>query len=163
MVSTESRPTVVLAEDEPDIREMLHCELAPLELNLLEASDGEQALELIRTHSVDAVLTDISMPKMNGIELIRAIRQLEYHFPVIVLTAFADKTNTQEALRLGAFDFLEKPFQTQLLLQVVSRAVEEGKCLRQLERQTEGFAPLGPGLYEMAKMALKRNPSKKKS
>lgn len=134
-------PTLLITDDEPEIVELLCDLLEPLkdklELQILSANNGQEALEIIKNNQVDAVLSDINMPKLNGLDLLKEIRKLGKETPLVFLTAYADKNNTLEALRLGAMDFLEKPMEEARVLEVVEGAVGLGVKLRSLETQVD--------------------------
>ncbi len=118
--------TLLIVEDEKDIREILSELLSPLNLNILEAEDGQAALDMLRSKEVDAVLSDISMPRVTGLELLSHMKVEFDTVPIVMLTAYGDKANIKEALRLGALDFIEKPFNEESVLDVVNKALEIG-------------------------------------
>jgi len=107
-----ARPLVLIADDEPDIRKFLRMQMDDVEV--LEAADGAQALQLAKQHQPQLVLLDHMMPEMDGVEVCRGIR--ENHatrgVAVIILTARADEQTKLAALEAGANDFLTKPFST---------------------------------------------------
>lgn len=142
--------TLLIVDDEPEIREILADDLDPYEVRVLRASDGLEALEILGREAVDAVLTDIRMPRLDGIGLTERIRQGGSMVPVIFLTAFSEKDYLLAALRLGATDFLIKPYKIDELLRQVGYALELGARLRQ--------APVdpGPGVPELILHALKQ-------
>jgi len=82
-------------------------------------------MELLRTHPADVILSDVKMPDMGGIELLRAARELHPHVEVIMMTAFANESTAHEAFLLGAFDFVHKPFDDELLKEKVARALQK--------------------------------------
>lgn len=107
-----ARPLVLIADDEPDIRRFLRMQLE--DVDVIEASDGAEALELARLRRPQLALLDHMMPEMDGVEVCRRIR--ENHstrgVAVIILTARADESTKLAALQAGANDFLTKPFST---------------------------------------------------
>ena len=103
-------PTILLAEDEPDLRMTLKDFLVMKGYEVLEARDGLEALELSQRHPVDILLTDLKMPKLDGLGLLKALRERDAGIEVIFLTGQATLTDAIEALREGrSFDFLLKP------------------------------------------------------
>ena len=74
------------------------------------------------------VLSDVRMPQMNGIEMVRKLKELDYRAPIIVMTGHADVPLAIEAMKAGVFDFIEKPFDEDLLLQALRAALEKGKA-----------------------------------
>lgn len=88
------------------------------------APSGELALDVVRKESIDLILCDLMMPGMSGQDLLRAARAVRPDLDVIVMTAFATVENAVEAMREGAYDFIQKPFKSALILRVVERALE---------------------------------------
>src|SRR6185436_9568929 len=80
------------------------------------AENGRKAMELLRTQPSDVILSDVKMPDMGGIELLRAARELHPNVEVIMMTAFANESTAHEAFLLGAFDFVHKPFENEALI-----------------------------------------------
>ena len=108
------KPTLLLVEDNTDMREYLSSILT--DYNLIEARNGEEALEILKDNSVDALITDYMMPKMDGYELIKQIKERKYSFPILVITARADIKSKLDVLALGIDDYLTKPFIEEELL-----------------------------------------------
>lgn len=117
---------IVLAEDEPDIRQNLTRLLKLEGFEVWAAANGREALDLIRTHRPDLVISDVMMPEMTGHELARTLRAdatLD-QIPLILLTARADRHDVREGMNLGADDYLTKPFQRDELLQSIASRLE---------------------------------------
>ena len=108
------------------------------------AENGRVAVDILETQTFDLVLTDLQMPRMGGIELLRYIRQRTIDLDVIVFTAYATVETAREALKLGAFDYLTKPVSVDDLERTVWRAVEWRRAQREKQRLTEIVA-----LYEI--------------
>ena len=89
------------------------------------AENGRKAMSLLRQQPADVIISDVKMPDMGGIELLRAARELQPDIEVIMMTAFANEATAHEAFLLGAFDFVHKPFDNELLKEKVARAVEK--------------------------------------
>ena len=116
-------PHVILyVEDEPMLREMLSIELAEAGYEVVGAPDGEAALAVLAQRRVDVVISDLMMPRRGGLALLEAMRQAHDLTPFIILTGHGTKDASIRALRLGAFDFLEKPFDGDALLRVTRDA-----------------------------------------
>ena len=88
------------------------------------AESGERALYLLRNEKIDLVLLDIAMPKMNGIETFERMKESSVDIPVIFLTASGHEEDVMSAIRLGAVNYLKKPFQPQELLKRVAKEFE---------------------------------------
>ncbi|MEQ1559992.1 MAG: sigma-54 dependent transcriptional regulator [Methyloglobulus sp.] len=115
---------VVVADDDKNGRRMLEILLTKLGCDVSTAADGEAALEIIHNTSVDLLITDLNMPKMDGLALLTALRQEDDDTPVIVVTAYGTIENAVEAMKQGAFDFIMRPLDIDQIEMVVSHALE---------------------------------------
>ncbi|MBM4337245.1 MAG: sigma-54-dependent Fis family transcriptional regulator [Deltaproteobacteria bacterium] len=115
--------TVLIVEDEANMRRVLCALLERDGFGTIEAGDGDAALERLAREPVDAILTDLRMPKRNGLELLEAVRRAHPEIPVVVLTAHGTVGSAVEALKQGAFDYLTKPFDPDEIRQVMEKAV----------------------------------------
>ena len=115
-------PRLVLADDEPNLRRVLGAMLSQAGYEVLEAKDGLEAAELLGP-GVAALITDLKMPRLDGMGLLRRAAAEHPDIPVIVLTAHGSVDSAVEAVKLGAFDYIEKPFEQSHLWQVVEKAV----------------------------------------
>jgi two-component system response regulator PilR (NtrC family) len=95
------------------------------------AENGRQAMALLRKQPADVIISDVKMPDMGGIELLRAARELQPNIEVIMMTAFANEETAHEAFLLGAFDFVHKPFDNELLKEKVARALQKISIVRE--------------------------------
>jgi len=102
--------TVLIVEDDAATRRLYKFLFSNGGYVVLEAEDGIAAVEVLRRHHCDLVITDMNMPRMDGLELIRAIRQDFGDIYVILITAFGTPDTHKQAIRLGANDYLAKPF-----------------------------------------------------
>ncbi|MDT2021249.1 sigma-54 dependent transcriptional regulator [Methylocella sp. CPCC 101449] len=119
-------PRILIVDDDDGMRESLTETLTDLGyVNVLAAASGPEALAIMDRFQVDAILLDLRMPKMDGIEVLTKIRERSPALPVVVLTAFATAANTIEAMRLGAYDHLMKPIGRQELADVVNRMLAD--------------------------------------
>jgi UDP-3-O-acyl N-acetylglucosamine deacetylase len=119
-----SSETILVVDDEAGIRSSVRGVLADEGYRVLEAEDGRGALRLIESERPRLVILDIWMPEMDGIELLRRIRESEPATQVIMISGHGNIETAVTATKLGAFDFIEKPFSVDGLLQVVDRALE---------------------------------------
>src|SRR5271166_4881613 len=101
--------TVLLIDDEPQIRRVLRTSLSSQGANVLDVQNGEEALELLKHQTVDLVLLDLNMPGMGGLETCRAIRQ-GWNMPIIIVSVRESDRDKVEALDAGADDYVSKPF-----------------------------------------------------
>lgn len=101
--------TILLIDDESQIRRVLHASLSGQGAVVMEAQSGEEALELLRQHTVDLILLDLNMPGMGGLEACRAIRN-GWDVPIIVVSVCESDRDKVQALDAGADDFVSKPF-----------------------------------------------------
>ncbi len=102
-------PRVLIVDDEPDAVELLKEFLAAKGYDTLTASNGEDALRLVKTERPHLILLDVRMPKMNGLEVLRQVRQIDQEVGVIIVTAVNEEETGRQALKLGAFDYIVKP------------------------------------------------------
>ena len=128
---------VLIVDDDPASRRLLEVRLRPLECDVATAGNGEQALTAIRKDVPDLVLLDLQMPKMGGIEVLRALRKEEINVPVIVITAHGSIETAVEAMKEGAYDFITKPFDATHFDIVVRKALEREGLKRELELFSE--------------------------
>jgi len=101
---------VLVADDEPSVREILSRFLTSKGDEVITAADGEQALEMFRLHKPELVLLDIMMPRLNGLETLKRIRSLDDKVGVIMISALGDEATARQAIALGAYDYITKPF-----------------------------------------------------
>jgi two-component system chemotaxis response regulator CheY len=113
--------TILVVDDSTTVRQIIKMTLSMhFRGTLLEAGDGIAALELLRATPVDLVITDINMPNMNGLQLVRTIREdLKLQVAVIVITTCGAEADREEGLRLGANAYLTKPFSGANLMSVI--------------------------------------------
>lgn len=119
-----SRATVLVVDDEASIRDSLRMILEYEGYRVEEAGSGTEALSLWRRVTPHAVLLDIKMPEMDGLEVFRLAQEKGYDTPVIIITGHGDISTAVEATRQGAFDFFEKPLQRERILLSLRNAVE---------------------------------------
>ena len=130
MDSANESAHVLVVDDEGAIRYSVSKTLQRVGYNVNEAASGEEALEAIKQQRFDVVLTDIRMPGLTGVELLKRIREQAPDAIVILMTGYASLGTAVEALRLGAHDYLIKPSSSQDIRQSVSRGVERARNLK---------------------------------
>ena len=121
--------TILVVDDESEIRSSLRGVLSDEGLRVVEAPDGRRALDLVRVERPELVLLDVWMPELDGIELLRELREEPAQPEVIMIAGHGNVETAVQATKLGAFDFIEKPFSIEALLRVVNRALEHRALL----------------------------------
>jgi two-component system nitrogen regulation response regulator GlnG len=122
---------LLLIDDEADVQYSFRRIFDSPDLELHTASSGEEGLKLIPKLRPDLVLSDIRMAGLNGLETLRRIRQIDPKLPVILMTAYGTTQTAIEAMKLGAYDYLLKPFDVPRLKQLVANALKASKDMRQ--------------------------------
>lgn len=123
----------LVVDDEPASRMNIRDLLTEERFRVEEAADGLSALELVGQQEFDVVLLDIRMPKMDGLAVLKQVAKRYPQLPVIVFTAHGTSDHAIEAMKIGAFDYLTKPFDIEELLAVVRRAVEHKKLSTEVQ------------------------------
>lgn len=140
--------TVLVVDDEDSVRDLCRAVVRDCGLHPRTASTTEQALEILDQHAVDIVITDLRVPQLGGIELLKRVREIYPHMAVIVLTQYGTIESAVEATRMGATDYLTKPFRVPELRDKLGRIVrllevdQENRVLREQLRTRPGFGGL---------------------
>lgn len=119
----ENTARVLYVDDEDNLRVLVQRQLTAEGFSVETADDGDTAVDNLGRKSYDVVLLDIRMPRMNGIEVLKFIKSKGMTTRVIMLTAVDDLTVALEAVKMGAFDYLTKPYDFNHLLKAIARAV----------------------------------------
>ena len=122
-VSTPEAPSILLVDDDPDIREALTDSLAADGFHVQSVGAGRQAIEEVREHHYGAVLLDVGLPDLDGLSVLKVLRELEPTLPVIIFTAYTSTENTVGSLSQGAFAYLTKPYNLEEIRATLRRAV----------------------------------------
>ena len=133
--ATSAAPTCLVVDDEPRLRQVLVHLMKNDGFACMEAANGEEALALLRQHTVTLVMSDLRMPKMDGLELLRQIRGLYPDVAVVMITAVADVEVAVSCLAIGAMDYLTKPFHLEEVRARVAQALEK----RRLVLENRGY------------------------
>src|SRR6478609_8890260 len=128
---------ILIVDDELGMRQFLTHLLQREGHTVRVADNGQLALALMRELPPDLIISDIRMPDMNGVELLRAARELLPEVEVIMMTAFANVDTAREAFLLGAYDFVQKPFDNDLLKETVARALQKISLVKEKEALLE--------------------------
>ncbi|MDY6987097.1 MAG: sigma-54 dependent transcriptional regulator [Thermodesulfobacteriota bacterium] len=126
--------TILVVDDEKNYLVVLSAFLTEEGYETLTAEEGQQALEILEGADIDLVLTDMKMPSMDGIELLRRIKEKSHDLPVVVMTAYGTVEKAVEAMQRGAFNFIQKPFQNETLKQIVDNAVATYRVVKENRR-----------------------------
>ena len=133
---------ILVVDDEPELCQALGRLLGRNGYRTLTAGNGEEALEILRQEPVPLVLTDLMMPRLNGVDLLKAVKIIAPATEVVIVTGHGTIETAVEAMKMGAYDFIEKPFSASLTLNVVRKALEKQQLIaenRELRRMlTEG-------------------------
>src|SRR5438477_2715323 len=121
--------TLLVADDDPGLRESLERTLTREGYRVLLASDGRAALERLQDGAIDLIVTDLKMPGLTGLELLRAAKAIAPDVDVILLTAFGTVEEAVKAMKDGAYDFLTKPFRREQLLKLIDKALERRQLI----------------------------------
>ncbi len=111
----EAKPHILVADDERNIRKTLGMVLEAAGYIVEQARDGEEALEMCRQSHPEIAFVDLHMPKVEGLEVLGRIRVLSPKTAVVIITAYGSAANAVEAMKLGAVDFIEKPFDPKII------------------------------------------------
>ena len=137
---------VLVVDDERSMRELLAIMLRQAGHEVTVADGGEQALEILRSGSFDLVITDLRMRKVDGLAVLRAAKERSPHTVVLVVTAFASTETAVEAMKLGAYDYITKPFKTDEIKLTITNALERKRLQDEntaLRRQLHGERGVG--------------------
>lgn len=133
--------TLLLVDDEKSIRETLKIVLESQEYRVITAKDGYEAIDYLEQNMIDILITDLKMPGMNGIQLMERALDIDPFIEVIFISAYADIKSAVKALKMGAFDYIEKSFSTEELIFTVRKAAERKNLVeenRNLRRRLYG-------------------------
>mgnify|MGYP001260939481 CR=1 FL=1 len=134
---TEPQETILVVDDDPYIQEALKDRLESLGYRVMQATDGNQALERIGQQTPQMAFLDIEMPGMKGMEVLKELRRQEKDFPVVMITAYGTIDIAVEAMKEGAADFVAKPFKGSHIAMVVRRTMEQQRLRRGIEVLTQ--------------------------
>ena len=122
--------TILIIDDDDQLRKSFLKLLSEEGYTAKGAASGEAGLEIVRSQSPDLVIVDVRLPGMNGLETFEAIHALEPKLPVIIMTAYGTTETAIQATKMGAFDYILKPFDIPAMLTVIAQALEAGRFMR---------------------------------
>ena len=147
---------VLIVDDEDKMRHVLSIMLSIKGHTIDQAGDGIEALEMVKSTPFDMVITDIKMPRMDGMELLEKIKEMEIPCPVVFITAFATVESAVEAMRQGAVDYITKPFEEDRILLTVEKTLGLSRIMAEnidLKRELRDVAGTGDMVYVSTQMA----------
>ena len=118
------KPKIIVVDDEPDIGEILTRFLAKKNYEVASFTSGKEALEYLKTNEVNLLLTDMAMPEMNGIELIRATKGLQPNLPILLMTGTPNAEMMNELIKYTISDYIAKPFELDSLEKVIASRLQ---------------------------------------
>lgn len=122
---------VLVVDDKEMLRDSVSSTLTRAGMQVVTADGAAAALETVAQRRPDCIVTDLKMPGMTGIELLEEVRKIDDDLPVILMTAFATVETAVKAMKLGAFDYVTKPFEGDQLIISVKRAIEHARLTRE--------------------------------
>src|SRR3984893_18547292 len=131
------KPSILVVEDEAKMRRLLELELADQDFRAQTVADAETALKLLNTNQFDLIVTDLKLPGMSGMEFLQAVKRANAAIPIIIMTAFGTVESAVEAMKIGASDYVLKPFSLAELVLVIRKELdshqlrEENRNLRE--------------------------------
>lgn len=123
---------ILIVDDEKGMRDLLSKVLKKEGYQIFTAQDGEEGLEIIKDQTLDVVIADLDMPVLNGIEMIKKAKEFDPSLTIIIITAYASMETAIEALKLGAYDYLIKPFNNDEIKLTVKRTIERIQLISQI-------------------------------
>jgi DNA-binding NtrC family response regulator len=123
---------ILIVDDEPDMLGMLEMLITDKSAHeVISTNNPFEVEELVAKHDFNLVITDLKMPMMDGIEVLQAVKKKDADIPVIMITAFGTMEAAEEAVHLGAYDFITKPFRKEQILVAVERALEWQRIIKE--------------------------------
>jgi two-component system nitrogen regulation response regulator NtrX len=165
-MSSSAKPQILVVDDEQDIRSSLQRILEYEGMVFTEAASGSEALERVAAFDPDAVLLDIKMPRMDGLEVLAELRKRKPELPVVMISGHGTIGTAVEATKLGAFDFMEKPLERERVLLVLRNALQqrrlsvENRDLRLASEEQHRMVGQSPVLEELRAAIARCAPTK---
>ena len=143
---------ILVVDDEEKIRKSLSGLLQDHGYEIIISGSGPECLKIMSYQKIDLVILDIVMPEMNGIDVLQRIKEKYKDTEVIMITGYADKEKALAALRFDAYDFIEKPFESQEILNIISNCLRKTGLRKELERKNQELKKLESWLRHAQKM-----------
>src|SRR5947208_11349425 len=150
---------ILIVDDQDVMRDSLAATLARQGHEVVAATDGPGAISRLSGSRFELMISDLKMPKLTGTELLAEAKKIRPEMPVVLMTAFATVQTAVEAMKLGAYDYIQKPFDGEEIKLLVDRTLEHSRLVREnqaLRRMTESTGPRpligsGPAMQEIKK------------
>ena len=121
------KPLVLAVDDEESIRNLIIYTFEPYDLEVITAENGKSAISILKHYQVDVIITDLLMPSMTGLALIREMKKRKSSIPIIIITAYGNHEMVKEIIAEGVFRSIEKPLDFDVLVPIVQDAIEYKK------------------------------------
>jgi EAL domain-containing protein (putative c-di-GMP-specific phosphodiesterase class I) len=152
MVEGNHQPSILLIDDDEDVRRDYARVLRRLGFAVQTAADGQQAAEMLEAQPFQVILSDLEMPRMGGLELLRTVRQRDLDVPVVLMTGRPDLQSAVDAVEYGAFRYLTKPFDLQQLAEILRLAMSHHEMASLRRQALELIGPEGRQLGDRASL-----------
>lgn len=159
---------ILIVDDDRNLRMVLKNELAEAGFDVHGADNGKKTIEMLKKDEYDVLILDLNMPNLSGIDVLKQIKNIEITTETIILTAHATVSRAVEAMKLGAYDFITKPFQIEELIAITEKACEKKNLAREnlllkthIKRQTtaQDIITKNPKMLELLETIKKVSPS----
>ena len=137
------RTTILVVDDENGVRQSFNMVLKD-DYDVLLAANGEEAMSIFRKNRIDLILMDIRLPDTDGISLLRKLKEIEPNTEIIMVTAVKEIQTAVKAIKMGAYEYVVKPFVVDDVLTIIGRALEKGRLVREvtyLRSELERYKP----------------------
>jgi CheY-like chemotaxis protein/HPt (histidine-containing phosphotransfer) domain-containing protein len=159
LIGPASTARILIVDDDPDVREIVRTYISDVfRVNISEASDGIEAWDHLETQPFDLILSDLKMPRMNGITLLEKLRNDNIKIPFIIISGFSERHDMIEFIRLGAFGFIEKPIYPENLIQIV----QNGLRTKRTQEITDALFQLNFQNYLLTSKLVRTQPVEKR-
>lgn len=154
-----TQQSILVVDDETKMQRLLEIMLTQMGYDVLKACDGLEALAIVAEQTLDLVITDLRMPKLDGIGLLRQLREQNNDIPVIVVTAYGTVASAVDAMKYGASDYIVRPFELEAVEAAIERALKLGRMQREnrylrqeVEQGWRGFIGSSPAMQQIYKL-----------
>ena len=144
---SEKEGNILVIDDELGPRESIRMVFKDTH-NVFLAEDGFKGIEILKKEDIDVIILDLKMPKINGIETLKKIREIDKDVPVIILTGYGDVDTAKKAIHYGTMEFLSKPFNVEDIIKIVNKAIEGRRTKLRSEKLKEELKELNEQLKE---------------